>query len=41
MVTIPEVADTLRTVLTSLADTIARDTGFLQRRSKLSGGSFV
>lgn len=41
MLTIADVAAALRTVLTSTAERVARETGFLQRRSKLSGARFV
>jgi hypothetical protein len=39
--TIPDVAQSLRRVLTTTADAVARDTRFVQRRSKLSGAAFV
>src|SRR5438093_2141198 len=41
MVSIPQVAKVLRTVLTSTANRAARATRFVQRRSKLSGAKFV
>lgn len=39
--TIPEVAQALRSVLSTWADEAARDTRFVRRRSKLTGASFV
>jgi hypothetical protein len=39
--TIPEVAQALRTVLTTRADEAARETRFVQRQSKLTGAAFV
>jgi Transposase DDE domain len=39
--TIPEVAQALRSVLSTWADEAARDTRFVQRRSKLTGAAFV
>lgn len=41
MASIPQVAHALRTVLTTTANRAARATGFVQRRSKLSGAKFV
>ena len=41
MTSIPHVAQALRTVLTRVANRAARTTGFVQRRSKLSGAKFV
>jgi len=41
MASIPQVAKVLRTVLTRGANRAARATGFVQRRSKLSGAKFV
>lgn len=41
MASIPQVAKTLRTVLTRVANRAARTTHFVQRRSKLSGAKFV
>jgi len=41
MASIPQVAKVLRTVLTRVANRAARATGFVQRRSKLSGAKFV
>jgi DDE family transposase len=41
MVTIPDVATAMRSVLTETADVIARETGCHQRASKLGGGGFV
>jgi hypothetical protein len=41
MTTVAQLADTLQTVLTSTADAAARRTGFVQRRSKLTGALFV
>jgi len=41
MASIPQVAKVLRTVLTQVANRAARATGFVQRRSKLSGAKFV
>jgi len=39
--TLPDVADALASVFTSTADEAARDTRFVQRRSKLTGPVFV
>ena len=41
MTTVPQLAQTLQTVFTTTADAAARTTGFVQRRSKLSGAAFV
>lgn len=41
MVSIPQVAQVLRTVLTTTANRAARATGCVQRRSKLSGAKFL
>jgi hypothetical protein len=41
MSSVPQLPAVLRTVLTTTADTAARATGFVQRRSKLTGGHFV
>src|SRR5579859_4850604 len=41
MTTVPELAQTLRTLLTTTADALARRTGFVQRRSKLTGAAFA
>ena len=41
MTTVPQLADVLQTVLTTTADALARTTGFVQRRSKLTGAAFV
>lgn len=41
MATIADVAGALRTVLTTTADEAARATGFVRRRSKLSGAAFT
>ncbi len=41
MVTIAQLAQTLQTLFTSTADTLARSSGFVQRRSKLTGAAFV
>jgi hypothetical protein len=41
MVTIPEVTNALQRVLSTAADAIARETGFVRRRRKLSGARFV
>jgi hypothetical protein len=41
MTTVPQLAQTLQTVFTTTADVAARTTGFVQRRSKLSGAAFV
>lgn len=41
MISIPQVAKVLRTVLTTTANRAARATHFVQRRSKLSGAKFV
>src|SRR5271157_3097878 len=39
--TLDDVAEALQIVLTSTANTAARETGFLCRRSKLTGAAFV
>jgi hypothetical protein len=39
--TIPDVADALASIFTSTAESIARDTRFVQRTSKLTGAVFV
>jgi Transposase DDE domain len=41
MTTVPQLAQTLQSVFTSTADAAARATGFVQRRSKLTGAAFV
>jgi hypothetical protein len=41
MTTVPQLAQTLQTVFTTTADAAARATGFVQRRSKLTGAAFV
>src|SRR5262245_1030182 len=41
MATIPQVSAAMQTVLTSVADSCARATGFVQRASKLTGAKFV
>jgi hypothetical protein len=41
MATIPEVATAMRAVLTAAADGAARATGFVRRRSKLTGAGFA
>jgi hypothetical protein len=41
MTTVPQLAQTLQCVFTTTADAAARATGFVQRRSKLSGAAFV
>src|SRR2546429_1634006 len=41
MTTVPQLAQTLQTVVTTTADAAARATGFVQRRSKLTGAAFV
>lgn len=41
MTSIPNVAQTLEQVLTDVADQAARASGFVQRRSKLTGAKFV
>jgi Transposase DDE domain len=41
MTTVPQLAQTLQIVFTTTADAAARATGFVQRRSKLSGAAFV
>ena len=41
MTTIPHVARTMRTLLTVTAETIAWQTGCVQRRSKLTGAGLV
>ena len=41
MTTIPHVARTMRTLLTTTAETVARQTGCVQRRSKLTGAGLV
>jgi hypothetical protein len=38
---IPQVADAMQTVLTDVADSAGRETGFIQRLRKLTGGLFV
>ena len=40
-VTVAQLSDTLQTVLTSFADQIARQTGFLRRQRIVSGSCFV
>src|SRR5262249_60290157 len=40
-VTVPTVTEALSNVFTDIADTAAHQTGFVQRRSKLSGATFV
>lgn len=40
MTTIPQLAEVLQRLLTSTADQIADETGFVQRRSKMSGALF-
>ena len=39
--TIPQVADTMQTILTTVADEAARETGFTERASKMTGARFV
>src|SRR5271170_4699803 len=39
--TIPEIAEALSAIFTSTAEAAARDTKFVQRRSKMSGEAFV
>jgi len=41
MTTVPQLSQTLQTLFTSTADALARRTGFVQRRSKLSGALFA
>jgi len=41
MTTVPQLAQTLQTVFTTTADAAAWATGFVRRRSKLSGAAFV
>ena len=41
MVTIPQVAEAMQTVLTTTADSAARETGFVQRESKMGGAVFA
>jgi hypothetical protein len=41
MTTVPQLAQTLQTVCTTTADAAARATGFVQRRSKLTGAALV
>lgn len=41
MLTIPQVSQAMQTVLTSVADTAARSSKFVQRTSKLTGALFV
>ena len=38
---IPRIADAMQTVLTTIADVVACETGFIQRQRKLSGSTFV
>jgi len=38
---IPQIADKMFTVLTTVADQIGRATGFVQRQSRVSGSVFV
>jgi hypothetical protein len=41
MTTVPQLTQTLQTLFTTTADQLARRTGFVQRRSKLSGALFA
>ena len=41
MTTVPQLSQTLQRVFTTTAEAAARTTGFVQRRSKLSGAAFV
>lgn len=41
MTTVPQLSQSLQTLFTRTADTLARQTGFVQRRSKLSGALFA
>jgi hypothetical protein len=41
MTTVPQLSQTLQTLFTSTADHLARRTGFVQRRSKLTGALFA
>ena len=41
MASVPHVARTMRTLLTTTAETAARQTGCVQRRSKLTGAGLV
>jgi len=39
--TIPQVAETMQTILTTVADEAARETGFTERTSKMTGAKFA
>ncbi len=41
MATIPKIAEAIRTVLTTVAESVARPTGFVKRASKLTGPLFA
>jgi hypothetical protein len=41
MTTVPQLVQTLQTLFTTMADSLARATGFVQRRSKLTGAAFA
>src|SRR5690349_5574841 len=41
MTTVPQLSQTLQTLFTTTADDLARRTGFVQRRSKLTGAIFA
>jgi len=41
MTTVPHLAQTLQTLLTTTAETLARSSGFVQRQSKLTGALFA
>ena len=41
MTTVPQLSQTLQTLFTTTADTLARRTGFVLRRSKLTGALFA
>jgi hypothetical protein len=41
MTTVSQLTQTLQTVFTTTADAAVRATGFMQRRSKLTGAAFV
>jgi len=41
MTTVAQLAEAMQTLLTTTAETTARATGFVQRRSKLGGAAFV
>ncbi len=41
MTTVPQLAEVMQTLLTTTAETTARATGFVQRRSKMGGAAFA